>query len=207
MYVCDYIVDDFTNYNNEWSLTLFNNLCNLDCVYCYSKKHLRSMANNIDAIDLINSKITKLHTAVTLLGGEPLMAPLSDIIKLAQLVKEKGLKLKVFTNGTMYNEAKTLCEMGLVSAFSVDFKCIKNCSDVLGVDVPDIKYIPLVSNTIHLIQDYKLPVEIRTVTPDWLIDQKHDILQYCKINFGIEPIFTDDMRKPYDKMLNQDLRL
>ena len=105
----------------EWFHLDVSNPCNIDCNYCwfYSKylknppsyEFKKSMINYRDFKNLVND-LARLSTDTILFtgAGEPFLHPkINDMIK---FVKEKKIKLQIFTNGTIINEesAKTIIE-------------------------------------------------------------------------------------------------
>ena len=87
-----------------------NNPCNLRCEYCWfysdklkvlpTKKFSESRLR-IDTFRNLVDDLSALHTDTILFSGagEPLMHP--DVIEMIRYVKEKGMRLQLFTNGTL----------------------------------------------------------------------------------------------------------
>ncbi len=84
------------------------NICNLNCVGCYSFDRTR---NCKDKLSLENMKhiIDELHAngveAITVSGGEPMIR--TDLVEIVAYAKEVGIEtINVITNGTLYDEEK-----------------------------------------------------------------------------------------------------
>jgi 7-carboxy-7-deazaguanine synthase len=116
-------------------------MCNLNCAYCDSKESLIpqktfrveetpgkrdfKIYNNPATIDQLSglidqfNKTKNLHESVALTGGEPLLQV--DFIKnLAPVIKQKGLKIYLETNGTMPDRLAEIT--GLVDMIAMDIK-------------------------------------------------------------------------------------
>lgn len=96
-----------------WNIT---RRCNLKCVHCYSNSEARFYPGELDweqmeqvADDLAGFKVP----AVLLSGGEPMIHP--RFFNLARLLRSKGLRVTVSTNGTLIDRtaADMLKEIGV----------------------------------------------------------------------------------------------
>jgi radical SAM protein with 4Fe4S-binding SPASM domain len=90
----------------EISLQLYlTSQCNLKCIHCYmdAGKSTNDELNTDEFASLID-EFARLHkTKVAFTGGEPLVRP--DIFELADRAKKNGLKVSIFTNATLIDEA------------------------------------------------------------------------------------------------------
>lgn len=130
-----YIIDSFQEYEGEHSLVLFYVGCNMRCKGCYNYNLLSNTERLYDAKELIDKYITPLHTAVVFLGGEP---TIHNIVPDLEYAKSKGLKTKLYTNGLEPYMTYELRGLELLDAISIDFKCIHNCEENIGIS--DISY-------------------------------------------------------------------
>lgn len=96
-----------------WNIT---RRCNLKCMHCYSNSEAKFYPGELDwgqmesvADDLASFKVP----AVLLSGGEPMIHP--RFFDLARLLRAKGLRVTVSTNGTMIDRtaAQALKEMDI----------------------------------------------------------------------------------------------
>lgn len=191
MKLVSYIQDSFQEYENEHSLVLFSYGCSLNCIGCYNKTQVLDPSQIIgDAISVIDSKVTPMHTAVVLLGGEPCIHP--DILNVVKHIHSKGLNIKVFTNGMHPNILKTITPY--VHAVSIDFKCLNNCSDILGVEYKDTNYLTNIKSSYNTCIHYAVDVEFRTTKWSTLTKQHiEEIKQYIQTNYpDVRHIIQDD---------------
>ena len=154
------IKDSFQEYKDEQSLVLFSKGCNLDCYHCYNKKDIEADKVLGNAIDIIDKTITPMHTAVVLLGGEPTIH--NDILNVCEHIKKKNLKIKIFSNGINIDIIESLCNSGIVDAWSIDLKEIKNVKDVLRTCITDNEYLWLLNKSILNITKSGASLELRT---------------------------------------------
>ncbi|MBR8701439.1 GTP 3',8-cyclase [Fusobacterium sp. DD29] len=78
-----------------WLLT---SRCNQQCKYCH--RFLNSNENSDKFYDKVINKLASMNIKhITLGGGEPFLA--GNIRKIIELLNEKGIKVKVVTNGTL----------------------------------------------------------------------------------------------------------
>ncbi len=160
MLLSSYIKDSFQEYEGHQSLVLFCQKCNLRCKECYNLKQVTDPSICVgEAREIITSELTPLHDAIVFLGGEPTVHP--DLAALVTKVKEKGLKVKIYTNGLNPDVIQDLNEKQLVDAYSVDFKTIDN-TELLGVNIDIATYIKNVTKSIDNIIANNIPLEIRT---------------------------------------------
>lgn len=183
MRIVSIIKDSFQEYEDHHSLVLFSKGCNLNCNGCYNKESINVEDKRTeDAICIINRNITPIHDSIVFLGGEPTIWK-EDLINVLSYVKKKKLKTKIYTNGMLPHIVEKINDKKLCNSWSVDFKCIKNFSNVLGVINLSGLYLDSVTNTIQNIVKNKIPLEIRTTIWKSNNDQINDIKKYVKQNF------------------------
>ncbi len=80
------------------------NQCNLGCSYCYAQSGRPSGVLSWGELERIARDVTALSSAVAyvLSGGEPLLHP--SALDFAEMVKAKGNKVHLLTNGTLISE-------------------------------------------------------------------------------------------------------
>ncbi len=71
------------------------NRCNLNCIYCYSKKDSAEM----DRKHIFRLADSFRHGRIELMGGEPMIR--KDIFEIISHIKSRGLTCTLFTNGTL----------------------------------------------------------------------------------------------------------
>lgn len=99
------------------------NACNLNCIHCYndSGHKIRDELTLTEFYKVINEMKNLGVLRITLSGGEPLLHP--QFFEIAQYIRDKGLELGLFTNGTLItrNVAKTLRDLSFLKVtVSVD---------------------------------------------------------------------------------------
>lgn len=193
MIISNVISDSFQEYEGEHSLVLFSKGCNLNCYHCYNRKSV--LSNEIGlAKDVINKYITPMHTAVVLLGGEPLIN--DDIIDICRYIKdirvENKLKIKIFTNGILDSKVKLITETNLVDAWSIDIKEIQGVNDIIGSNMSDSEYLSSINASINDISLTNATIELRTTIFD-ITKSKENIKSYIQDNFkDIKHTFQKD---------------
>lgn len=181
MLIVDIIQDSFQEYQDNQSLVLFCKGCNFKCTDCYNLDTINNKQPIGEAKQVIDRFLTPMHDAVVFLGGEPTIWGYS-LVEAARYVKSKNLKVKVYTNGFNPAIIKELIDNNLVDAFSVDFKCLKDCKSVLGIELESEKYLNIVGKTILMIKEAKIPLKIRT-TKFSSLNHVEDVVKYVSKNF------------------------
>jgi len=163
------IEDDFLNFPNEHSLTLFSGGCNYACSHCkgYNYEYVTDKTNNLgDFTEVFNKYFNEIYSAVVFLGGEPLI---HDIVPYLKHCKKLGLKTKVFTNGYFPDKLRVILEQGLVDSVSVDYKIFHladphSIKSILGEHISVGEFKTNFLSCLKLIETYKSNVcfEVRT---------------------------------------------
>lgn len=195
MQIVNFISESFQEYEGEISLVLFCYNCNLACPKCYNYQEVTDKNMIIgNAIDIIESQLNPLHTAVVFLGGEPTTWH-RKLFESVRYVKNKNLKVKIYSNGMIPEFIKYLCDEKLVDEFSIDYKAYTNVKKVIGANYTDEEYRKNVEKSISYIQKAKIPFEIRTTHWD-NIDDWEKLIDYIKNKFlNIRHIIQEDFFK------------
>lgn len=78
--------------------------CNFRCVHCYATNHHNQPFLSYDQIVRIVDEMANAGTLIlTLSGGDPLAHP--DFIPIYKYVKQKGIFVEIFTNGTLIDNS------------------------------------------------------------------------------------------------------
>jgi pyruvate formate lyase activating enzyme len=120
------------------SSTVFLGGCTFRCPYCHNAELvLRPESYPVLSMDLFLSYLDSRKgwlEGVCVTGGEPLLS--EDLEDLVRVVKERGLLVKLDTNGSLPGRLEELVEEGLVDWIAMDIKApLDRYSEVAGVSV------------------------------------------------------------------------
>lgn len=113
----------FIDYPGKTSTIIFTPGCNYQCPACHAKnlvenKNLQELSEE-EIFKYLDSRKGKIN-AVVICGGEPtLQEGLKDF---CEKLKEKGVAVKIDTNGSDYTGLKDLLAKGLVDYVAMDIK-------------------------------------------------------------------------------------
>lgn len=195
MKIVSIIKDSFQEYEGQQSLVLFSLGCNMKCFYCYNYNDVTDKNNVIgNAKEVINKHITPMHDAVVFLGGEPTIWG-SELIEAAKHAKERGFKVKIYTNGLRPDVVKKLNENNYVDAYAVDLKTLDDdLEEVLGIKITLSEYVDNFLETVESIRFFKKDLEIRTTNYKGLDIEK--IKSFLFDNYpNIKHIINEDFRE------------
>ncbi len=166
--------------------------CNFRCPYC----HNRDLVLNYDELPTITEEevLSFLDSrkgwldGISFTGGEPLMH--KEIVPFIQKLKEKGLVVKVDTNGTNPELLKELYDKKLVDFIAMDIKApFEKYEDVvkMKVDIEKIK------KSVGLIRNSGVDYEFRiTVVPK--LTSREDLLKIGEQLKGSKRFFIQQFR-------------
>lgn len=195
------IKESFQEYEGEVSLVLFCQGCDLSCNFCHNKEHLKTFPVLGDAIDVLQKNITPLHTALVLLGGEFLIYDIHEIGKLCHVARQKGLKVKLFTNGMHQRKLYELLSWELLDSVSVDYKQVtKNVVNlpekyIEPTCTPELSYLCRIHKALFTLQNFpNVDVEIRTTQYNEMTDSELSNIKFFVKPFGFRHIIQKDIR-------------
>lgn len=95
-----YINTTFIDFPKTISSVIFFTGCNLRCPFCYNVALVlkREKHNFEDIKNYIKGRLPYID-GIVLSGGEPLLQNIEELLDLVQFIKQKGLKIKLDTNG------------------------------------------------------------------------------------------------------------
>ncbi|MDD3531734.1 MAG: anaerobic ribonucleoside-triphosphate reductase activating protein [Candidatus Shapirobacteria bacterium] len=119
------------DYPGKVACTIFTVGCNFSCPYCHNKdlvlkkKFKKSSLSEIKEKDFFNflDKRQKILDGVCLTGGEPTIQP--DLASFCQKIKNKGLLIKLDTNGGRPEVVEDLISKRLIDFIAMDIKVDK----------------------------------------------------------------------------------
>lgn len=122
MQIRNFLKESFIDFPSKISTIIFSPGCNYNCPSCHAK-YLLDKNENIDEkifFDYLNSRKDWLE-GVVLCGGEPTLQP--DLVDFSKRLKEKGLLIKLDTNGSNCEVLSLL--KGIVDYVAMDVKAPK----------------------------------------------------------------------------------
>lgn len=197
------------DYPGHVASIVFTAGCSFRCGFCYNKKLADDdpELKEIDSNEIFNhlDKRKRLIDGVVITGGEPTLY--NDLPEFIKKIKEKGLLVKLDTNGTNPLMLKKLIDDKLIDYIAMD---IKNSPDKYLLTTNRKVDMNKINETIKLIMNSSIAYEFRTtvislITKDdfikignWLKGAKKYCLQQFKpIGDLIDPEFIKE--KVYSK--------
>lgn len=199
MKIMSYIRDSFQEFEGYQSLVLFSQGCNFACNGCYNYDHVTQDEPIANARSLIENLLTPMHEAVVFLGGEPTIWD-RHLIEAVRFVKQKGLKTKVFSNGSIPSVVTALNAQKLVDAWSLDFKCVRDSERILGKRIQIDSYLEALRQSAKNIKKHGISLEFRTTLWSGVTEQLDEIKAYLQLHFPdvqhiVQRDFNENLRR------------
>jgi pyruvate formate lyase activating enzyme len=183
--------------------TVFLGGCNFRCGFCHNPDLVISTKetddlNEQEFFDFLDER-KKWLDGVCITGGEPCLY--EDIPIFINKIKEKGLLVKLDTNGSNPQLIEKLLRLKLLDYIAMDIKTkFENYDEVCNVKV-DIEKI---KQSIQIIKDSKIDYEFRTtVIPNFIT--KEDIIEIAKQIKGAKK-YTIQNFSNKNNMINNDFK-
>lgn len=150
------------DYPEHIACTIFTGHCNFRCPFCHNGELVlcpdtQPVIPEADFFDFLTKRGKRLE-GVAITGGEPTLQP--DLIEFIGKIKERGLLVKLDTNGTRPDLIKELINNSLVDYFAIDIKSSKESyNKVCGIPDMDISKI---EESVDLLMTHPIPYEFRT---------------------------------------------
>lgn len=129
------------DFPNTIACIVFLSGCSFRCPMCYNARILDNSYKEMeekDFFDFLDKRKGKIE-GVVVSGGEPLIH--EEIFSFLQKIRDKGMRIKIDTNGSNPERLKEIIDEGLVDYVAMDVKASKDDYDkVAGVKV-DLKKI------------------------------------------------------------------
>ena len=169
--------------------TIFIAGCNFRCGFCHNPELV--LPEDIEKVEAMSE--TEILTqiverkrfidGVCITGGEPLMSP--EIVNLIRKIKDKGLPVKLDTNGSFPTLLKKLIDEKLIDYVAMDVKAPKDRYQ----QVTNSKINPeLIEQSIKILKESNIDYEFRTTVVKDLLDAK-DIQEIGKWLDGSEAYY------------------
>lgn len=154
------------DYPEHISAILFTQGCNLRCPYCHNPALIPENFKNgyleeEQVLDFLEKRKGKID-GITITGGEPLMQNIDDLKSFLFRIKEKGLKVKLDTNGSYPRKLLLLSDIGLIDYIAMDVKMPYDRYKSLGSKIDILKFSRSVYNIYQAKENYGIQYEFRT---------------------------------------------
>ncbi len=181
--------------------TVFLGGCDLRCPFCHNAELIDGTAPAVmDEEELLAflKKRQGLLEGVAVTGGEPLLRG-TELVSLAEKIRDLGYPLKLDTNGTHPERLARLTEAGLVSYVAMDIKnSPERYAETSGLEKMDLGPV---RESVSLLMGGKTEYEFRTTT----VAELHDEDSFRKIGEWIRGAkryylqkFTDRDTVPFE---------
>ncbi|SHM66878.1 pyruvate formate lyase activating enzyme [Caldanaerovirga acetigignens] len=207
--IYDFMPVSLSDYPGVVACTVFLPGCNFRCPYCHNGPLVKQCIGGKVSESILFEYLEKrrnLVDGVCITGGEPTLW--SDLGEFLKELKNRGLKVKLDTNGSQPEIVKELIQKGLVDYVAVD---IKASPEKYSLFTKYKEHIEGVLKTVELVKTSSVDYEFRTTVHErilsledikaiarWLSGAKRYVLQGYRYSEGvIDPEFCG--KKPCDK--------
>ena len=146
--------------------TVFLGGCNLRCPFCHNSVLVfpepEDETITEDEFFRFLDKRAGVLDGVAVTGGEPLLTP--EVLPFLERIKEKGLAVKLDTNGSFPKRLREAVESGLVDYVAMDIKnSPEKYAATCGLPVFDLSKV---QESVRFLMGGKIPYEFRTTVVD-----------------------------------------
>ena len=184
--------NSFVDYPKNIAAVLFLAGCNFDCWYCHNAAVCQGNTGIEYSIDDILAFIDtrkKILDGVVITGGEPLVTP--DISPLVKAIKDKGLLVKLDTNGAYPERLQALLDEDLIDFIAMDIKATtEKYPDIIRVPFDEAAFFRSIDIIMHSGLDYEFRT---TVVPQLTLEDMLEMAGYIK---GAKSYALQQYRKP-----------
>ncbi|MCG0275422.1 MAG: anaerobic ribonucleoside-triphosphate reductase activating protein [Thermosediminibacteraceae bacterium] len=194
--IYDFMPVSLADYPGTVACTVFLPGCNFRCPYCHNGPLVtQSPKGNVPESVLFEylERRKSLIDGVCITGGEPTLW--SDLRDFIARLKEKGLKVKLDTNGSRPDVLKELLDGGLVDYIAVDIKAPQKDYSLF---TSSEEHVAGVIKSVELIKNSSVDYEFRTTVHEkilsiedleaigrWLSGAKRYVLQGYRFSEGV----------------------
>ncbi|MFH0814594.1 MAG: anaerobic ribonucleoside-triphosphate reductase activating protein [Candidatus Falkowbacteria bacterium] len=190
------------DYPGKVAMTIFTKGCGFRCRFCYNPElvipaqYVKTISES-DIWDLIKAR-QHLIDAVCITGGEPTLQ--KDLLKFIKKIKERGLLVKLDTNGTNPGVLEQLLAEKAVDYFAMDIKAPwQKYSKIIGATVD----MSAVKKSAIIILNSGVEHEFRATVLSEL-HSSNDIVEMAKQVKGANKFFIQRF-KPTDRIIDPSL--
>ena len=148
-----------TDYPEHLACIIFTQGCNYRCPFCQNSSLINIRDGDIDIINIMNylEERKNILEGVVISGGEPTVQP--DLYDFIKLLRTKGLKIKLDTNGSNPMILKKLLDENLLDYVAMD---IKNDFESYDKIIGTHACIDKLKESINLLKNSNIYFEFRT---------------------------------------------
>lgn len=181
------------------NLKLVGSHCNMRCTYCYEhdKPHwVQRFMRPEEVAAFIDRLPSNIHLRFLLHGGEPLLYPKREMIRLLQII-EKSAKnrssLHIQTNGTLIDAEWISIFQDYTQdfVFSISIDSFENENVRI---IPGQEFIPLIKKKLNLLQVHAVPVGIVSVVSKANIKGFNYFLKEL-VDYGVHYLTVNKLRR------------
>lgn len=159
---------DLVNYPSHVAATVFTGGCNLRCPYCHNPLLAQGILDEQhpqeEVLEYLERRKSMLEGLV-ISGGEP---TLHDLVSFIEKVREKGLRVKLDTNGLRPQVLEKWLGLGLLDYVAVDIKASPAGYLVLGASSAD-EVSQNLGRSLDALRKWGISWEVRTTYTEKLI--------------------------------------
>lgn len=174
--------------------------CNLRCTYCF-EENLASKAlltmEKLEVIlsfienDLVKDESASSRTLISLFGGEPLLPANKPIIKRTlEFAKEKGIEVRIVTNGTTIKRFIDILSEYKNVALQITLDGSKPIHDIRRIKKNGGGTFDLIASNIDLLVSAEIKVHLRTNVNQENIDSLSNLIEYVRKKKWVESGFV-----------------
>ena len=171
---------------------VFTHGCNFRCPFCHNSDLVTGIPSEdntaSDEFWKLLDRRKGILEGVVITGGEPLLQ--KNIERFIKKIKQKGLKIKLDTNGSFPGKLRMIIDSGLVDYVAMD---IKNSLDKYPLTVGTQVDTGAVKDSISLLLSGKVPYEFRTTAVKEL-HTANDFTEIGKMIQGAERYFIQSYK-------------
>lgn len=161
-----------------------NRACNMRCSWCYANEtqfHVRDSMNFSLAQKIVDFCADACFEGITLIGGEPTIW--SDLFRLCDYIKSKGMKISLVTNGLRFHEdafVKKIINSGIES---ISFS-LKSGNEQQHRDLTKTNTFDAIGEATQKITAENIDVNFSIVVSSLVIDNLEEIITTAAKNGG-----------------------
>lgn len=182
MHIAGWQKVSLVDYPGKVACTLFTGGCNLRCPYCHNSELLEGEMPSQDMEEVMAYLDVRkgILDGVVISGGEPCLQ--SDLVPFLARLKEKGLLVKLDTNGCFPDRLEEILDAHLVDYVAMDWK---NDPDhyALTTGVGESP-LPAVTRSLEALLSGTVPFELRTT----VVEQLHSKQSFEQIRDYLLPL-------------------